>query len=78
LNHFSKIALCHSALDAESRVSRENGNPFPLIVPCFRRDSVWIPASAGMTNGFIIFLDTLLNAGRFIKEIEKNQQSITI
>jgi hypothetical protein len=45
--------VCHSALDAESRVSRENGNPFPYssLLPqgrrldsCFRRnDDIYTP-----------------------------------
>ena len=42
--------FCHSALDAESRVPGENRDPVFGMVPDFRRDDVWIPASAGMTN----------------------------
>jgi TolB protein len=38
-------------LNRESRVSRENGNLIPLIVPPIKSgDSVWIPAFAGMTD----------------------------
>ncbi len=33
--------ICHSALDAESRVSCGNGNP---------EKTYWLPASAGMTT----------------------------
>ena len=42
------VILCHSALDAESRVSRENGNLFPHS-SLLLQGQVWIPASAGMT-----------------------------
>ena len=34
----------------ESRVSCENRNPVFKMVPCFRRDEVWTPAFAGVTD----------------------------
>jgi len=36
--------------DPESRVPGENRDPVFEMVPDFRRDDVWIPASAGMTE----------------------------
>ena len=40
----------HSVLDTESRVPGENRDPVFEMVPDFRRDDIWIPASAGITN----------------------------
>jgi hypothetical protein len=47
LKNYRLLLLCHSVLDTESRVSRENGNPFSYG-SLLLQGQVWIPASAGM------------------------------
>ncbi len=40
--------------DSYSCHSCESRNPF-LMVPCFRRDTVWIPVFTEMTNGLPVY-----------------------
>jgi hypothetical protein len=51
-----EIRICHSCENRNPGFPAKAGIQLLSEVPCFRRDCVWIPASAGMTI-FLLWID---------------------